>query len=73
MPVVLANLNKIDVFSISGTNDVSGQNAQNYLKKFSQATFATYTSEARSSGMLMLKNDSSLARIITSWLGEYLK
>lgn len=73
VPVTLANLNKIDVFSISGTNDVSGQNAQNYLKKFSQATFATYTSDARSTGMMMLKNDSSLARIITSWLGEYLK
>lgn len=73
VPVVLANLNNIDIFSISGTNDISGHNAQNYLKKFAQATFATYTSDARSSGMLMLKNDASLARVITSWIGEYLK
>ena len=73
VPVVLANLNKIDVFSISGTNDISGHNAQDYLKKFAQSTFATYTSDARSSGMLMLKNDASLPRVITSWIGEYLK
>lgn len=73
VPVVLANLNKIDVFSISGTNDISGHNAQDYLKKFAQSTFATYTSDARSSGMLMLKNDASLSRVITSWIGEYLK
>ncbi len=73
VPVKLANLDKIDVFSISGTNDNTGNNAQEYLKKFSQSTFATYTSEARSTGMLMLKNDNTLARIITSWIKEYLK
>lgn len=73
VPVKLANLDNIDIFSISGTNDNSGHNAQEYLKKFSQATFATYTSESRSSGMLMLKNDNTLARIITSWIKEYLK
>lgn len=73
VPVKLANLDNIDIFSISGTNDNSGHNAQEYLKKFSQATFATYTSESRSAGMLMLKNDNTLARIITSWIKEYLK
>lgn len=73
VPVKLANLDKIDIFSISGTNDNSGHNAQEYLKKFSQTTFATYTSESRSTGMLMLKNDNTLARIITSWIKEYLK
>lgn len=73
VPVKLANLDRIDIFSISGTNDNSGHNAQEYLKKFSQATFATYTSESRSTGMLMLKNDNTLARIITSWIKEYLK
>ena len=71
IPVKLANLN-IDIFSISGTNDLSGLETEKYLKKFAQATFATYTSEANSTGMLMLKNDSSLAKIITSWLKEYL-
>lgn len=73
VPVKLANLDNIDIFSISGTNDNSGHNAQEYLKKFSQATFATYISESRSTGMLMLKNDNTLARIITSWIKEYLK
>lgn len=73
VPVKLANLDKIDVFSISGTNDNTGHNAQEYLKKFSQSTFATYTSESRSNGMLMLKNDNTLTRIITSWIKEYLK
>ena len=73
VPVKLANLDNIDIFSISGTNDNSGHNAQEYLKKFSQTTFATYTSESRSTGMLMLKNDNTLARIITSWIKEYLK
>ena len=72
VPVKLANLDNIDIFSISGTNDNSGHNAQEYLKKFSQTTFATYTSESRSTGMLMLKNDNTLARIITSWIKEYL-
>ena len=73
VPVVLANLNNIDIFSISGTNDVSGHNTQDYLKKFAQSTFATYTSDSRSTGMMMLKNDASLSRVITSWIGEYLK
>ena len=73
IPVKLANLDKVDIFSISGTNDNTGLKSQEYLKKFSQATFATYTSEARSNGMLMLKNDNALSRIITSWIKEYLK
>ena len=72
VPVKLANLDHTDIFSISGTDDVSGKNAQEYLKKFAQAEFVTYTSEARSTGMLMLKNDESLAKIITQWLKEYL-
>lgn len=71
VPVKLANLN-MDIFSISGTNDVSGAEAEKYLKKFAQSTFATYTSEANSTGMLMLKSDDSLAKIITSWIKEYL-
>ncbi len=73
IPVKLANLNDIDIFSISGTNDISGQNTEKYLKKFAQSTFATYTSEARSTGMLLFKNDNTLARIVTSWIKEYLK
>ena len=45
---------------------------EEYLKRFSQSTFATYTSESKSNGMLMLKNDKSLSKIITSWIKEYL-
>ena len=46
--------------------------SKEYLKRFSQSTFATYTSESKSNGMLMLKNDKSLSKIITSWIKEYL-
>ena len=72
VPVKFANLD-IDVFSISGTGDMSGEKAQDYLKKFAQATFATYTSISRSCGMLMLKNDQTLSKVITAWISEYLK
>ena len=72
-PIKLANLDSTDIFSISGTADSSGEKAQEYLKKFAQATFATYTSKSRSNGILMLKNDTSLAQIITVWIKEYLK
>lgn len=72
IPVKLANLNNIDIFAINGTDDISAQKASDYLKRFAQATFATYTSEAKSKGVIMLKNDSSLSKIITSWLKEYL-
>ncbi len=73
IPVSLAHLDNVDIFAISGTGEQSGTEAQDYLKKFAQATFATYTSEARSTGMLMLKNDTSLSKIITTWIGEYLQ
>lgn len=72
LPVKVAHLSDVDIFSISGTNDFTGKDAENYLKKFAQATFVTYTSEAKSTGMLMLKNDRVLTKIITSWLKEYL-
>ena len=72
IPVKLAHLNNIDIFSISGTEDISGANASKYLEKFAQAAFVTYTSEAKSTGMLMLKNDASLSRIIAAWIKEYL-
>ncbi len=72
VPVSLAHLDNVDIFSISGTGDTGSVEAQEYLKKFAQAAFAEYTSEARSTGMLMLKSDKSLAKIITSWISEYL-
>ena len=72
IPVKMANLSNIDILAISGTDDVSGAESAEYLKKFAQAAFMTYTSEAKSTGMIMLKNDTSLAKIITSWIKEYL-
>ncbi len=72
IPVKMANLNNIDILAINGTDDVSGAESAEYLKKFAQAAFMTYSSEAKSTGMIMLKNDTSLAKIITSWIKEYL-
>ena len=72
IPVKLANLNNVDIFAINGTDDISAKDASDYLKRFAQATFVTYTSEAKSKGMIMLKNDPTLSKIITSWLKEYL-
>ena len=42
------------------------------LKKFAQEEFAEFTSESRTTGMLMLKNDKSLAKMISEWISEYL-
>lgn len=72
-PVALAELNNIDILSISGTADYDGENSQEYLKKFAQSSFMTYISESKSNGMLLLKNDESVSKIITKWLDSYLK
>ena len=72
IPVKMANLDGVDIFAINGTDDISGHNSTEYLKKFAQAAFIMYTSEAKSTGMIMLKNDNSLAKIITSWIQQYL-
>ena len=72
IPVKLAHLSGVDILAINGTDDNSGKEAADYLKKFAQAAFVTYTSESRSTGMMMLKNDESLSKIITAWLDEYL-
>lgn len=72
VPVNLANLNNIDIFSIVGTDDFSSKSDSEYLKRFAQAGYVSYTSEAKSKGMIMLKNDPSLVNIISSWLKQYL-
>ena len=72
IPVSIAHLDKTDFLSIIGTNDTTSENAQAYLKKFAQAEFVTYTSTSRSTGMLMLKSDNTLSRIITRWIAQYL-
>ena len=72
-PVKLAELNNIDILSITGKTDVVSIEAQNYLRKFAQSTFAEYTADSKSTGMLLLKHDSSLSKVIVSWITQYLK
>lgn len=72
VPVKLAHLEKVDILSISGTADYASEEAQKYLEKFAQSTFVTYKSESKSIGMLLLKNDKPLSKIITTWISEYL-
>ena len=73
VPVDLAELENIDILSISGTDDYKGQETEEYLKKFAQSTFTEYTSESKATGMLLLKNDPSLTKIIVEWINQYLK
>ena len=40
--------------------------------KFAQNEFMTFTSESKSTGMLMLKNDKGLSKMIAEWVSEYL-
>ena len=72
-PVKLAELNNIDVLSITGKSDIVSIEANNYLKKFAQSTYAEYTAESKSNGMLLLKHDATLAKVITSWITQYIK
>jgi len=73
IPVALAELNNIDILSITGSQDIKSKEANEYLKKFAQSTYTEYTSDSKPIGMLMLKNDESLSKVITSWISEYLK
>ncbi len=72
-PVKLAELDNIDILSITGKSDRVSINANNYLKKFAQSTFAEYSAQSKSTGMLLLKHDTSLSNVIVSWLAQYLK
>ena len=73
IPVKLAEIDNVDILSITGKNDVAGKKAEKYLKKFAQSAFISYTSESKSTGMLMLKSDETLANVITAWVAQYLK
>ena len=72
IPVSMAHLDGVDFLSISGTDDIMSKDAESYLVKFAQDEFATYTSESKSTGMMMIKNDQGLAKMIAEWIGEYL-
>ena len=73
IPVQLAELDNIDILTITGKDDLQTKKANNYLKKFAQSTYAEYESSSPSTGMIMLKHDEDLNEIITSWVEEYLK
>ncbi len=72
IPVSIAQLDNVDFLSITGDGEVEAQRDEAYLKKFAQKNFANYVSPAKTSGMLLLKNDPELSRIIAAWLDEYL-
>lgn len=72
IPVSLAHLDGVDFLSISGTDDIMSKDAEAYLIKFAQNEFLTFTSESKSTGMLMLKNDPGLEKMIAEWISEYL-
>lgn len=72
IPVSMAHLESVDFLSISGTDDIMSKEAEIYLSKFAQDEFITFTSESKTTGMLMLKNDPSLSKLISEWISEYL-
>lgn len=71
IPVNLAHLDNVDILSITGTDDTSSKDAQAYLKKFAQNGFAEYVSPAKTTGMMMLKNDEGLSKTIAEWISGY--
>lgn len=72
IPVNVAHLDKVDFLSITGTDDMISKESEAYLRKFAQAGFLTFQSKSKTTGMLMLKNDSELAEMISKWIREYL-
>lgn len=72
IPVSIAHLEGSDFLAISGTDDTDSKAAAEYLSKFAQNQFITFTSESKTTGMLMLKNDPGLVNFITEWVSEYL-
>ena len=73
IPVKLAELGNVDILSISSSSDNNAIKTNEYLKKFAQAEYVQFSSESRSNGMLMLKNDKNLVGFITSWIDQYLR
>lgn len=72
IPVNMAHLDGVDFLSVSGTDDIMSKDAEVYLAKFAQNEFLTFTSESKSTGMLMLKNDKGLSKMLAEWVSEYL-
>ena len=73
IPVSIAHLDGVDFLSISGTDDIMSKDAEAYLMKFAQDEFLTFTSDSKTTGMMMLKNEPGLSKMITEWIAEYLQ
>lgn len=73
IPVSIAHLDGVDFLSISGTDDIMSKDAEAYLAKFAQDEFMTFTSDSKTTGMMMLKNDEGLSKMIAEWISEYLQ
>lgn len=73
IPVSMAHLDGVDFLSISGTDDIMSKDAETYLMKFAQDEFMTFTSDSKTTGMMMLKNDPGLSKMIAEWISEYLQ
>ena len=72
IPVSVVHLDTTDFLAVLGTDDTVSKSAAEYLCKFAQNNFIEFTSESRSTGMLMLKNDPGLVNFISEWVSEYL-
>ena len=73
IPVKLAELDNIDILSITGKSDYFGKKADKYLKKFAQSTYAEFASSSATTGMIMIKHDEILSKVICAWIDEYIK
>ena len=73
IPVSVAQLDNVDFLSISCNTDFSAIEAQNYIKKFAQNGFTTYTSQSKGTGMIMIKNAPEVIPLIDEWIKQYLK
>ena len=71
IPVSIAQLSGVDFLSIASVDDTASIEAQKYLKRFAQNGFSLYISPAKSSGMVMLKNDPEVISMITEWISQY--
>ena len=71
VPVKLAELDNVDILSITGKNDFQSKKADKYLKKFAQSTYAEYISPSAKTGMIMIKQDETLSAVICAWISEY--
>ena len=72
VPVKLAELENVDILSVTGKNDFQSKKSDAYLKKFAQSTYSEYTSSSATTGMIMLKHDETLDDVICAWIDEYI-